>query len=484
MDPRRCLLYVRQHWPRFIHELRQFTRFPSISAQPDHAHHVRSCAKWLAGHLRQIGLNDVKVVSTERHPVVLASHHVGLTAPTLLIYGHYDVQPVDPLTAWRVAPFAATIADGYLFGRGSSDDKGQLFAHVKALESWLRTQHRVPVNIKCVFEGEEEIGSPNLLPFLDSNRKSLQANAVVISDMAIASPDQPAITCALRGALTFELSVTGPAHDLHSGQYGGAVLNPAQAWCDILSSLHDPRGRIAIRSFYRDVRTWAGSTLGYMKQHGPSESEIQRRAGTRMLWGESDMTAYERLTIRPSLTIAGMQAGYNGPGFKGVIPSRASVKLGFRLVPDQDPNEVERLFRAHIRAVSPPQVRVDIERMSAARPVVLDPRTPPMKAAAAAYRHVFGKSPILLRSGGTVPVVEYFARNWQLPVVLMGFASPDDRAHGFNERFFLRNFQRGIATSIFFMHHLANISWRPQTISITRPTMRHKSSSDILSPYL
>lgn len=455
MDPRRCLSYVRTQWPRFVSELREFARFPSISAQPDHAQHVRACGEWLASHLRHIGIRNVNLVRTPRHPIVVARHIVSRTAPTLLIYGHYDVQPVDPPAAWRVPPFSATIRDGYLFGRGVSDDKGQLFAHVKALESWLRNQQQPPVNIQCVFEGEEEIGSPNLLPFLDGHRESLRADAVVISDMAIPSPDQPAITCALRGALTFELQVTGPPLDLHSGQFGGAVLDPGQALCEIIATLHHRDGQIAIANFYDTVRDWSAATRSYMRKYGPSESEVQRRAGTKKLWGESGRSAYERLTVRPSLTVSGILSGYNGPGFKGVIPSHATAKLGFRLVPDQDPGTVERLFREHIRAVSPPQVQVTVRRLSAARPVVLDPRTPPMQAAALAYRQVFGKTPQLLRSGGTVPVVEYFARAWRVPVVLMGFALPDDRAHGPNERFYLRNFRRGIATSILFMHHLA-----------------------------
>jgi acetylornithine deacetylase/succinyl-diaminopimelate desuccinylase-like protein len=470
MDPRRCLSYIRHQWPRFVSELRQFARFPSVSAQPDHAAHVRSCAQWLAEHLRHIGLQNVNLVRTPRHPIVVARHIVSRAAPTLLVYGHYDVQPVDPPSAWRIPPFSATVRDGYLFGRGASDDKGQLFAHVKALESWLRTHHRPPVNVTCVFEGEEEIGSPHLLSFLERNRNTLRADAVVISDMAIPSPDQPAITCALRGAITFELKVSGPAHDLHSGQFGGAVLDPAQALCEIIATLHDRHGRIAIPDFYDAVRDWGAATRRYMRAHGPSEYEVRRRAATAALWGEIGHTAYERLTIRPSLTVTGIQSGYNGPGFKGVIPSHASAKIGFRLVPDQDPEMIERLFRSHIVSVSPPQVRVTIKRLSAARPVVLDPRTPAMKAAGLAYREVFGKAPTLLRSGGTVPVVEYFARQWKLPTVLMGFALPDDRAHGPNERFYLRNFRRGIATSILFMHNVAKITSTTHEIDRERGT--------------
>jgi acetylornithine deacetylase/succinyl-diaminopimelate desuccinylase-like protein len=426
-------------------------RFPSISAQPAHAADVRRCAAWLAKHLQRIGLQNVRVIATPRHPLVYADWRHAPGKPTVLIYGHYDVQPVDPVRAWSVPPFGAVIRAGNLYGRGACDDKGQLFAHVKALETHLRKRGRLPVNVKCLFEGEEEIGSPNLLPFLARHRRALAADVAVMSDTPMITPDRPAITYALRGGLGGELTVRGPAHDLHSGHFGGAVHNPLQALCEIISRLHDDSGHVAIPGFYDRVRNWPAMERNFMSRNAPSARELLRLAGLQRGWGEAEFTPHERRTIRPALTVNGLTGGYQGPGGKGVIPAFASAKLSFRLVPDQDPREIAELFRRHLARSAPPAVRCSVRFGLSAKPAEVDRRHPAVRAAAAACAAAFGKAPAFLRSGGTIPVVSAFQDVLGVPTVLMGFTPPDARIHAPNERFPLATFYKAIAACTRFL---------------------------------
>jgi acetylornithine deacetylase/succinyl-diaminopimelate desuccinylase-like protein len=434
-----------------------FVRFPTISAQLKHQGDIMSCANWLAGHLRRIGLRDVQIIPTKRHPLVCASWHGVPEHPTLLIYGHYDVQPADPLDKWRSPPFEPTIRDGDLVGRGACDDKGQMFTHVKALESYLQTTGVLPVNVKCVFEGEEEIGSPNLLPFVVRNQKSLAADTAVISDTPMRGPNHPAINYAERGALYLEIDIHGPGHDLHSGNFGGAVHNPLQALCEMVAKLHDANGRITIPGIYESVRTLSKKERAYMARAGPSDDQILDNAQAEVAWGERGYSLYERLTARPALTVNGIGGGYQRPGGKGVIPARATAKLSFRLVPDQDPREIDRLFREHIARITPPTVHATVRTVSRAEPVVIDPQHPASRAACLAYRKGFGATPVFLRSGGTIPILSAFQNTLGIPTVLMGFALPDDRMHAPNEKFHIPNFFKGIETSIWFIDALANI---------------------------
>jgi acetylornithine deacetylase/succinyl-diaminopimelate desuccinylase-like protein len=442
---------ARHHRQRFVSELRDFVRFPSISAQPEHAADVRACAAWLADHLRQVGFARVDVVATPGHPLVYAEWRRLPNRPTLLVYGHYDVQPVDPVDDWRSPPFEPTVRGKDLFGRGASDDKGQLFAHVKAIESYLRASGGLPVNVKCLFEGEEEIGSPHLCAFLSRNRKALAADAAVISDMRILAPDRPALIYSLRGALGLEVGVVGPKHDLHSGSFGGAVHNPLEVLCGIIVRLHDGGGRVAVPGFYDRVRAWSREERDYMARVGPSDAEILRDAGTTHGWGERGFTLYERTTIRPSLTVSGISSGYEGAGPKAVIPSRALMKINVRLVPDQDPEEIERLIRRHIEQVTPPTARSCIRTQMRAKPALVDRTDPMLRAATAAYRKGFGVAPVFLRSGGTIPVVRLLQDVLRVPTVLMGFALPDDRMHAPNEKFHLPNFFSGIETCVWLL---------------------------------
>jgi acetylornithine deacetylase/succinyl-diaminopimelate desuccinylase-like protein len=454
MNPTRALDYARAHQARFTAELREFVRFPTVSSQPQHAGNIRRCAAWLVKQLAGIGLDAVRIVPTTRHPVVYAEWLRRPGAPTVLIYGHYDVQPADPLAEWTSPPFEPAIRGSDLYGRGACDDKGQLFVHVKAMEAWLRTEGALPVNVKCIFEGEEEIGSPHLARLIARNRSALQAGVALISDTRMLAKDRPALSCSQRGTLSVEWEVSGPKHDLHSGNFGGAIHNPLQALCEMLASLHDARGRVSIPGFYARVRRWSPAERASMRRSGPSDRGILRDAQTAHGWGERGYTLYERTTLRPALTLNGITGGYGGPGVKAVIPARALAKLNFRLVVDQDPREIEELFRRHVARITPPTVRSTVRTVSRASPALIDPRHPAMRAAAIAYRKAFGRAPALIRSGGTIPAVSLFQKDLGIPSVLMGFALPDSRIHAPNERFHLPNFRRGIDASIWFLHAL------------------------------
>lgn len=472
MDASSALAYVDKHRSRFLSELKEFVAFPSVSAQPQHAGDVKRCASWLSAHLRAIGLRNVRVIATKRHPVVYGEWKERPGAPTLLIYGHYDVQPAEPLNKWRSPPFSPTVRNNNLYGRGACDDKGQMFAHLKALEACLRSERKLPVNVKCLFEGEEEIGSPNLHAFVGRNRRALAADAAVVSDMPIPAPDRPAITYAMRGGLSAELEVKGPERDLHSGLYGGGIHNPLEALCEILAKLHDASGRVKIPGFYEGVQSAGETEREYMRKFGPGDEELLENAGAAQGWGESGYSAYERTTVRPALTLNGITGGYEGPGSKGVIPARALAKFSFRLVPNQDVHEVEKKLRAYIAQITPETVSSQVRVQGHAKPVVLDAKHPAMTAAALAYKKGFGRRPVFLRCGGTIPVVNTFVEALGVPTVLMGFALPDDRMHAPNEKLFLPNFYRGIATSIWFLNALSGMTSRrrkAQTRNVAEP---------------
>lgn len=453
-----AIAYCRRHHVRFLQELKEFIRFPTISAQLEHAGDLKRCAAWLAGNLQQIGMERVTVMSTTGHPVVYAESCHAPRRPTILIYGHYDVQPVAPLVKWCLPPFEPIVRGNDLYGRGASDDKGQLFTHVKALEAFLQTNGELPVNVKCLFEGEEEIGSPNLPAFMAANRHVLAADCAVISDTQIPAPGRPAITYALRGSISFELEILGQKQELHSGVFGGAIYNPLQALCEMIAQLHDDAGCISIPGFYDRVRRWDAEERAYMKRAGPSDEKILQNAGAEIGWGEHDYSLYERTTIRPAISVNGIMGGYQGSGVKAAIPTHALAKLNFRLVPDQDPQEVERLFRKYIKYVTPPGMKVQIRSFGSARPAMIDRKHPAITAAARAYRYGFGTPPVFLRSGGTIPVANLIQETLHISVVLMGFGLPDDHIHGLNEKFHLPNFFKGIETNIHFLTKIGE--WR------------------------
>jgi acetylornithine deacetylase/succinyl-diaminopimelate desuccinylase-like protein len=463
MAPHRALSYSRQHKPRFLAELKDFIRFPTVSSQPSHAGDLKKCAAWLAGHLRRVGLEKVRVIPTRGQPIVYGEWQRAPGLPTVLVYGHYDVLPADPLQEWHTPPFEPTVRGDNLYGRGACDDKGQMFAHIKALESYLMTERSLPVNVKCLFEGEEELDSPNFAPFVERNKRALRADAAIMSDTRMLGPDRPAISYAERGNLRVELEVHGPRQDLHSGNFGGAIHNPLQALCELIAGLHDANGRVAIPGFYDSVRDWSEKEREYMTRTGPRDAEILRDARAQRGWGERGYSLYERTTLRPALTLNGVTGGHQGPGVKAVIPSSALAKISFRLAPDQDPQEIGRLFRDHIARISPPAVKSTVRLISSAKPALMDRDHPSMRAAAFAYRKGFGSEPVFLRSGGTIPVVDTFQQILGIPTVLMGFALPDDRIHAPNEKFHLPNFYNGIATCIWFLAAAAKMQgFRPK----------------------
>lgn len=457
LDPTRALAFARRNLRRFVGELAELVRIPSVSAQPQHAPDMRRCAGWLAAELRRIGLHRVAVHPTAGHPIVYGEWLRAPGRPTLLVYGHYDVVPAEPLSEWTTPPFEPTLRGLDLHGRGACDDKGQLYCHVKALEAWLRTHGALPVNVKCLFEGEEETGSPRLAAFVERNRRALAADVAVMSDTRFLGPGRPAIVYGLRGKLVLELAVRAAGHDLHCGNYGGTVHNPLQALAEMLARLHDPRGRITVPGFYDRVRGSGAVERAFMRRTGPTDAEMLHDAGAPRPWGEAGFSQYERATVRPALSINGITGGYQGEGAKAVLPAAAVAKLDFRLVPDQDPREIEQAFRRHVARLTPPTVTSSVRVLSASRPALLAREYAAMRIAANAYRRSFGAAPAFVRSGGTIPVVDTFRRVLGVPTVLMGFALPDAGIHAANEKVHLPQLARGIDTCIWFMAGLPDL---------------------------
>ena len=451
------LHYPSQHHARHLAELFDFLRLPSISTDPAHDADTAAAAAWLAQAMAAAGLENARVIATGRHPLVYADWlHAGPGAPTVLIYGHYDVQPPDPLDKWQSPPFEPEVRDDYLYARGAADDKGQVFIHVKAVEAYLQTVGRLPVNVKFIVEGEEEIGSRHLRDFLPGQRDLLAADSALVSDTSVLAPGRPALVYGLRGNCHVLLDITGPTHDLHSGSYGGGVNNPLNALGHLLARLKDEFGHVLIPGFYDRVRPLSLAERELLAHFPLDEAEWLRETGAPEVWGEREYTLVERLGARPTLDVTGMVGGYTGPGTKTILPASAHAKISMRLVPDQDPAEIAALFEHHVRAVLPPSVRAEVRVGGMSSAVILDRDTPPMRAAAAAYEAAFGVAPVFMREGGSIPIVSDFAGVLGLPTVLMGFGLPDDRIHSPNERFYLPHFTKGIETSVRYLRLLAD----------------------------
>ena len=449
------LAYAQAHRGRFLDELKEFLAIPSVSTQPQHKPDVARAAGWLRDKLLAAGFPKATVMPTAGHPVVYAEWTAaGPDAPTVLIYGHYDVQPPDPLELWRTPPFEPTIVGEDMFARGGSDDKGQLYTHVKAVEAFYRAAGAPPVNLKCIFEGEEEIGSPSLEPFIREHEHLLASDIGVISDTHILGPDQPAILYGLRGIAYVEVEVTGPAHDLHSGGYGGAVHNPINALCAMIASLQDEHGTITIPGFYDRVRKLEADERAELAKVPFDRQAWLEEAGVTTDWGEPDYTIIERTTARPTLDVNGIWGGYIEPGTKTVLPSTAHAKISMRLVPDQDPAEISQLITDHLRAIAPPTVNVSVQELHGGDVAIVRRDSPAMKAAFKAYAASFGQEPVFTRGGGSIPVVATFQKILGIETVLMGFGLPDDNLHAPNEKFHLPNFYKGIETVIHFLENL------------------------------
>jgi len=450
------LQYAHEHQARFLEELKSFLRIPSISAQAAHRGDVEAAANWLVDSLRAAGFPRAEVMPTTGNPVVYAEWlAAGPDAPTVLVYGHYDVQPPDPVDEWLSPPFEPAIRGTNIYARGASDDKGQLFVHVKAAEAYHAMAGAPPVNLKFIVEGEEEIGSPSLDPFIESHRDLLAADAALISDSHILAPDTPSIVYALRGLAYLQLEVTGPAFDLHSGIYGGAVNNPLNALCRMLASLQDADGRVLIPGFYDKVRPLDEDERLELGRVPFDRQAWLEEAGVSTDWGDPDYTVIERATARPTLDVNGIWGGYMEPGAKTVLPSKGFAKLSMRLVPDQDPAEIADLVRGHLERIAPPSVSVVVHDLHGGHGAIVDRKSPALRAAAQAYAASFGAEPIFVREGGSIPVVATFQRVLGIETVLMGFGLPDDRLHSPNEKLHLPNFERGIDTAIRFLRLLA-----------------------------
>ena len=440
-----------------VRALAALVRIPSVSADPARAADVRRCAGQLVRLLQTAGLERARLIETGGHPLVAAEWLRATGRPTLLVYGHYDVVPAEPLAAWRTPPFTPVVEGDYLHGRGACDDKGPLLCHVSALASWLAAHGRLPVNVRCVFEGEEEIGSPGLARVLARDAAAFRADVAVVSDTRMAGRGRPAIVYALRGNLRAELEVRGPRREVHSGAFGGAVANPADALCRIVASLHRRDGSVAVTGFYRDVRAAPQTERAELRRSGSTAKAMLAESGARELAGEAGFTPFERTVLRPALDVNGIAGGWQGPGVKSIIPASARAKLSCRLVPDQDPERIGLLLRRHVAAVAPPGVAAGLKVLGGSKPIVVDPRHPAVTAARRAARKAFGTEPVLVRSGGSVGAVELFARLLGLQTVLIGFALPDDGMHAPNERFHLPTFACGVETCARFLGELARV---------------------------
>ena len=430
--------------PRIRRELDEFLRIPSVSARSEHNKDTERCAEWLAKQLVQIGMKAT-IHPTAGHPIVVAEwRDAGPDAPTILVYGHYDVQPVEPLELWTSPPFEPTVRDGKLFARGSVDDKGQLYIHVKAAEALLKQRGRLPMNLVILAEGEEEVGSDNLAGFVEKNAKMLAADAVVISDSSMFAPGQPSILSSLRGLAYFQIDVVGPAQDLHSGSYGGAVVNPAMALARILSTMHDAKGRITIKGFYDKVRKWEKRSRDAIKKLPFKDRTFLHETGATALGGEDGFGTLERIWMRPTCEVNGLLSGYTGEGAKTVLPSKAMAKVSCRLVPDQDPQQIAKLFTAHVKRVAPKGVKVSVQYIHGGKPWRAELDGPLYDAARLALRAAFGKEPVIVGEGGSIPVVGDFTRVLETPVLLMGFGLPGENAHAPDEWISLENFSKGL----------------------------------------
>ncbi|GAB4529695.1 MAG: dipeptidase [Anaerolineae bacterium] len=452
------LEYAAANREEFRQQLRDLLHIPSVSTLPEKAGAVREAAEWLADNMRRAGIEHVAIMPTERHPVVYGDWlHAGDDKPTLLIYGHYDVQPAEQSDGWDTPPFDPVERDGKLFARGASDDKGQMFAHVKAVESWLQTEGTLPVNVKFLVEGEEEIGSPNLTGFLSTHREKLRADVCIISDTSILSEDQPSIIYALRGLVALEIHVQGPSRDLHSGTFGGGVHNPIQALTEIVAQLHNPDGSIAVPGFYDNVLALKDQEREEFKKVVISDDEWVEMTGVTQPWGEPEFSLRERVGARPTLELNGISGGFAGEGLKTVLPAKAMAKISCRLVANQNPERIFGLIRDYVLSIAPPTVRVDVRQIrGSGHPALVDIQTPPMQAAIRAYEKGWGKAPVFMREGGSIPVVADFQRELGVPVVLMGFGLSTDGAHGPNEHFVIDMFHKGIDTSIHFLSEISS----------------------------
>ncbi len=450
--------YLKRNQTRFVAELCELLRFPSVSAQPQHKKDLRACAEWLVSHCRAIGL-EAKLCPTAGHPIVLAKtpRDKKSRKPHFMVYGHYDVQPPEPLDLWQSPPFAPRIVGKSIYARGSTDNKGQFFSHLKAVEAYHKTGTPLLCNLTFVLEGEEEVGSESLSAFLKTHRRDLACKAVVISDTGMPGLKYPALTYALRGIIAFEITLHGPARDLHSGVFGGAVENPAMALARLLAQVRDVNGRVTIPGFYQEVAPLSRFERQQAARYPLKDAQLKKLLGPPELFGERGFTPTEQRSARPTFEINGLTSGYQGDGSKTIVPSWARAKITCRLVPEQKPEHVRKTVLAYLKKICPPTVRLEISAGHGAEAYHVSPTSPLAQASIRALRQAFGAEPILMREGGSIPIVNQFKKILGADSLLLGLGLPDDNAHSPNEKFHLACFAKGQRMSALLWQELARV---------------------------
>ena len=443
--------YVKQQESRFLEELKDFLRIPSISTLPEHDADVRRAAEFTAASLRSAGMENVEVIATAKHPLVYGDWMHAPGKPTVLCYGHYDVQPPDPLELWETPPFEPTIRNGNIYARGSADDKGQMYMHVKAVEALRAVHGTLPVNVKFLVEGEEEVGGASVAKYVEENPAKLKADVALVSDTHLYAEGLPTLCIGLRGLIYMEIEATGPMRDLHSGLYGGAAPNAVFGLVELLSKLKDSNGHIQVPGMYDDVQAPAKAELESWKSLPFSEAGfLAKEVGSTQLTGEPGFSVMERTWARPTLEVHGIAGGFTGAGAKTVIPAKATAKVSIRLVPNQNPDKVVAAFKKYVAEVTPAGIQVEVRVLSAGPAIVVNPDHKAISVAAEAFADVMGKPTVFTRSGGSIPIVGDFARHLGIPTVLMGFGLPDDGLHSPNEKYKLANYYAGIKTVAHF----------------------------------
>lgn len=449
--------YFAENREKHLTELNEFLRIPSISSLSEHKQDMQLAAAWLAAAMKRINLENVRIDETGGHPVVYGDWLHAPGKPTILLYGHYDVQPVDPLELWETAPFEPTIRDNKLFARGASDDKGQVFMHLKTVEALFALQGELPVNVKFIIEGEEEIGSPNLPPYVEKNKEALAADLILISDTGLYGPGKPAVCYGLRGLTGIQIDVRGAKGDLHSGLYGGGVQNPIHAIADILASFRDDHGTIQVEGFYDRVRPLSEEERQAYRDLNFDEDALKEEVGVKELFGEAGYSYLEQTWARPTLEVNGVFGGFSGEGIKTVLPAEAGAKITCRLVPDQDPDDIVALLKAHVEKHKPTGVEVTISEFDKGAPYITPFDHPVIQAAGRSYEKVYNVPTAYTRGGGSIPIVASFDQILQLPVVLMGFGLSSENFHAPNEHFHLENFDKGLRVLADYFVEIANL---------------------------
>ncbi|MBZ0182295.1 MAG: dipeptidase [Melioribacteraceae bacterium] len=453
----KVIQHIENNFNNYLEELKEYISIPSISTLDENKKDMITCANYVADKLKSAGMKKTKVIKTDGHPLVYGEWMGAPGKPTVLIYGHYDVQPVDPLDEWKTPPFELTVKAGKMYARGANDNKGQNFVHIKSVESYFKTDGTLPCNVKFLIEGEEEIGSSNLGKFLKTNQKLLKCDAVMISDTSMFAPNTPTVSYGLRGLCYMEIEMIGPKQDLHSGSFGGAVANPINELSKLISKLHDKNGKITIPNFYKDVQKMTKKEKENLKSLKFSEAKFAKELNVKELQGEKGFGTLERLWIRPTLDCNGIVGGFTGKGAKTVLPSKASAKISMRLVPNQDPKTVAKEFTKYVKSLAPKSVKINVKELHGGLPFVAPLEEKAVVAAANAASKAFKKKTVFTREGGSIPIVVEFNKQLKAPVILMGLGLDTDNIHSPNEHFNVSSFKSGIKASAYFLDEMSKI---------------------------